>query len=257
MPTASSLDERAVLELLAVRHAKDVFVPQCKMGPSGSRVLDAWAMAKSWAHPQTTGYEVKVSRSDFLRDQKWTSYLPFCNSFYFVAPRGIIARDEVPEQAGLLEVAGTGTRLFSRKKAPFRPDVEDAAFRYVLMWRSKIGREHEEVSERDYWRRWLEERAEDQDLGRAVAGRIGELAQKLRSRNAELESLMHTYDQIREALREAGIDPDNVQRWRMNEYVEKLIGGELREIDRAAGSLVKGLASLRGMIARRGESDVG
>ena len=61
-----------IKSLLAVRHAKDVFVEECKNGPTHNTKtlikLDAWAMSRSWANPHTFGYEIKVSRSDFLSD---------------------------------------------------------------------------------------------------------------------------------------------------------------------------------------------
>jgi len=73
-----------LVDLLAAKHSEDVFVPECKLGPSygdGNGRIDAWAMAKSWAHPLVNAYETKVSRSDFLNDNKWQMYLPFCNQF--------------------------------------------------------------------------------------------------------------------------------------------------------------------------------
>lgn len=64
----------AIVALLAARHVNDVFIPECKDGPtqSGSHLrMDAWAMNKSWAHPCAIGYEVKVTRADFIGDNKW------------------------------------------------------------------------------------------------------------------------------------------------------------------------------------------
>jgi len=48
-------------------------------------------------------YEVKSSRADFLADGKWTSYLPFCTHFAFVAPAGAIQRWELERDVGLIE----------------------------------------------------------------------------------------------------------------------------------------------------------
>lgn len=53
---------------------------------------------------ETMGYEIKVSRGDFLQDKKWESYLKFCTRFYFVAPKGIIKTEELPEGIGLIEI---------------------------------------------------------------------------------------------------------------------------------------------------------
>ncbi len=48
------------------------------------------------------GYEVKVFRSDFKKDTKWTDYLPYCNQFYFVCPTNLIAANELPPEIGLI-----------------------------------------------------------------------------------------------------------------------------------------------------------
>lgn len=50
------------------------------------------------------GYEIKLTRPDFLQDKKWQRYLPFCNYFSFVAPKNIIGKDELPPGIGLIEV---------------------------------------------------------------------------------------------------------------------------------------------------------
>lgn len=52
----------------------------------------------------THGFEVKVSRSDFLSDRKMESYLPYCNYLWVVAPPGVVrAGDELLEGIGLIE----------------------------------------------------------------------------------------------------------------------------------------------------------
>jgi hypothetical protein len=49
------------------------------------------------------GFEVKSSRADFVKDQKWQSYLRYFNFFYFVAPPGVIKPQELPREVHLLE----------------------------------------------------------------------------------------------------------------------------------------------------------
>ena len=56
------------------------------------------------------GYEVKVSRSDFKGDKKWPSYTPYFNRFYFATPPGIVLPGEIPEEIGLVELRGEGTK---------------------------------------------------------------------------------------------------------------------------------------------------
>lgn len=51
------------------------------------------------------GYEFKVSRADYFADLKrgkWQKYLRYCNTFSFVCPKGLIDKNEVPPEVGLL-----------------------------------------------------------------------------------------------------------------------------------------------------------
>lgn len=56
------------------------------------------------------GFEIKLTRSDFLRDEKWQAYSEFCSSLSIVCPDGLIKKEEVPKPFGLLYV-GTEPRL--------------------------------------------------------------------------------------------------------------------------------------------------
>ena len=67
---------------------------------SGGYVDLATIDLKTWT---VRGYEVKMSRADFLRDEKWTSYLPNFHFFWFAIPEpGIILPEELPDGIGLL-----------------------------------------------------------------------------------------------------------------------------------------------------------
>lgn len=55
--------------------------------PNGKRA-DIFAFNES----QIIIFEVKVSRSDLMTDQKWTEYLPYCHEFYFLTPPELASR---------------------------------------------------------------------------------------------------------------------------------------------------------------------
>ncbi len=66
------------------------------------------------------GFEIKVSRSDWLRDEKWQTYTEFCSSLTLVCPDGLIARDEVQPPFGLLYVMPYGDFKWIRKPKRFQ-----------------------------------------------------------------------------------------------------------------------------------------
>lgn len=176
-----------IVALLKDKHAEDVFLPECKDGPTQGTThfrLDGWAMQKSWARPTTWGYEVKVSRSDFVGDDKWQNYLDLCSDFYFVCPDGLIQPSEVPDAAGLLWVAKTGTRLWTKKKAPRREVcIPETMWRYIVM------RLHSEqpADKLAFWQEWIAAKEQSLDVGHRVSRRLRELISENITR-VELES---------------------------------------------------------------------
>lgn len=256
-----------VLALLAERHLGDVFVPECKSGPTHGAQhvrLDAWAMRRSWSKPSTFGYEIKVSRSDFLRDDKWHSYLGLCSDFYFVTAHGICTLSEIPEPAGWIEVSKTESRLFTRKKAPTRYNVAipEDLFRYVLMCRSRISRH--DLDERrgptnglDYWRTWLAERSEKKTVGGRVSRALrealfnAEIATKAAVKRAE------SYEEIRECLHGHGIDENTRSTWIVDRRIEDLRKIMNPEIARALNEAERAIANLKTMAGKTVNCEIG
>lgn len=225
----NSYSAHLILEALAVRHSKDVFIPECKDGPthySSHMRIDAWAMNRSWAHPVATAYEIKVSRADFLKDNKWPGYLPLCNQFYFVTPPDLISLAEVPAEAGLLTIAGS--RLLTKKKAPHRAiQLPEELYRYILMCRVVVGRgEYQVERSKDErvqeWRQFVNKRVELRELGYQVSKAIREKADAITLENERLKKRMEEYDDVRSLLRGLGIDPDRgVSTWSVEDRLKE------------------------------------
>lgn len=92
------------------------FITECKTcstyfpDPQGLLKFDGLAITKSYTKPNIIGYEIKVSRNDFLQDNKWHLYLQYCNEFYFVVPKGLVKKElqawksvkKVLDKAGIL-----------------------------------------------------------------------------------------------------------------------------------------------------------
>jgi len=209
-----TLTESVITTLLANKHSEDVFVPQCKTGRSGiyCHIMDAWAMKRSWTSRCCTGYEIKVSRGDFLDDYKWFSYLPFCNCLYWVCPSGLIDPSEVAESTGLMWVSKTGTRLYTKKKAPHRDVVIDNdIFYYILMWRARVTRENAGQDATQYWRQWLDNKRDDQALGYEVSRKIQQLysdnVTKVKTENRRLAREIKALRDVQKMLKKLGVEP--------------------------------------------------
>ena len=214
-----------LLGFIRRRHTRDVYVEECKDGPTwggGHFRLDAWAMKRSWSQPCFYGYEIKRSRGDFLKDEKWPAYLELCNVLYFVAPRDVVRPDELPPEVGLLSPSQTGTVLYTRKKAPHRtiePPVN--LLLYLLMcrawivdglsgnvvWLDQLPRPDRARA----WARWLE----NQEAGSAVGHRVAEIVadrtaarcKEIMAENERLADEIAPYRNLRRVFDELKLDP--------------------------------------------------
>jgi hypothetical protein len=76
--------------------SSSIFVPEFTWGDLR---IDALLLEtrKRWIR----GFEIKVSRGDFLQDDKWQLYSQFCSSLSVGCPYGLIKPDEVPAPYGL------------------------------------------------------------------------------------------------------------------------------------------------------------
>ena len=100
-----------IMERLRRMAGSDVFVPEFTW--KGLR-LDAVII--DIHSRRIRGFEVKVTRSDFTRDTKWTGYAEFCSTLAIVCPDGLIDPSEIGDPFGLLYVTPTTTRWVKRAK---------------------------------------------------------------------------------------------------------------------------------------------
>lgn len=99
------------------------------------RILDGFAVKeRQFLNPVTIGYEIKVSKSDFLRDVKWQEYLPVCTTFYFVVPEGLITANVLPDGIGLMYCNERGILTIARKAS--RREIDQSrlfeVFKYLV-----------------------------------------------------------------------------------------------------------------------------
>lgn len=239
---------KMLLDLLQIKHGEDLSVPECKDGPTqfaNHRRMDLWVMKRSWANPLSICYEIKVSRSDFLNDRKWRDYLPLCNELFFVTRPGVIEKDELPEQVGLMVCSKNGVRLFTKKKASYR-DIElpENLYRYILMARTKIDNDYmvEQGSATVRWKRWLAQKDEKKELGwnvskkirQLVTHRIDEVEVKQRILEREIKNL----NELRKIALDLGFTEDQLcsPSWNFNRTTEDLLRGN-RKVENLLGAI--------------------
>lgn len=232
------MSAKKILSLLAHRHSDDIFVPECKDGPTWGvhhLRMDAWARKRSWSNGAAICYEIKVARSDFIQDDKWPGYLPLCNLLYFVAPPGIIEKNEVPEGCGLIVTSKNLTRLYTKVKAPYREvEIPHALYEYILICRALIdnneigyGLTREERIK--CWRARLAEKDDTALLGHAVSGKINrvvrEQIEKVQHENRALREENEDFEKVREILRAMGFEsPEQVAgKWNREEVIRQAL----------------------------------
>jgi len=235
---------REIEKILRSKHADDIFVAQCKTGPSvtGVQIFDGWALKPSWTNQLAIGYEIKVSRGDFLRDQKWRGYLPYCNEFYFVTPPGLVDKSEIADGAGLMVVAGN--RLLTKKKATYHdaPQLEPL-YKYILMYHSSLikgnmsNMTREERVER--WRQEVESAKSASELGWRVSLRLqAKIRQEIEDKEYENKRLKKENEhltEVKDALEHLGYTLRDVPRWN----IEKSLSDRLHEIETGFPDQVK------------------
>lgn len=179
-------------------------------------------------------YEIKISRSDFLSDirsDKWRGYLDHCHRFYFAVTKGMVSKDEIPQEAGLIVRGDTG--WLTLKAAPAR-DVEiPLSTLYSLLFaKQRINHANhgrEEIA-------WLMRCGYDRQklykkLGREVGDALRNRDEYIRAKERLEEMIADIEDQIREGLGRDVLWPT----WHLRELVR-----EIKKKAEATNQIVEG-----------------
>lgn len=189
-----------IKKALAEYHPKDYFLTECKTcstyfpDPQGMLKFDGLAITRSYTSPCIIGYEIKVSRSDFLGDNKWHLYLQYCNEFYFVVPVGLVAKDEIPENVGLIYYYPKTGKLLKKRRAVYRKIEEPVGvYKYIIYSRLDQERIPFYEDRAEYAKAYLEDRSEKRKLGRNFGSKM---ANDLKNCQERLERLSNVEGQI-------------------------------------------------------------
>lgn len=231
-----------ILRHLQKRHVgrkqmDDVFLTEVKNGqsfvPKGQLlILDALAIKKSWANPCFTGYEIKVDRGDFMRDQKWPGYLPYCHQFYFACPKDLIHPEELPKEVGLIYYNRDKDCISTKRKALYRPiEISNEMLMYIIMAKLDSDRHPFFSSKREYFEAWVENKADNKELGYRIGKKMAQLLEDTTKENktlsrqvAEMESDFTLSKEIQKILLKHGFSVHRWDRHKLPEQLDRVLG---------------------------------
>lgn len=218
------------------------FITECKTcstyfpDPQGLLKFDGLAITKSYTKPNIIGYEIKVSRNDFLQDNKWHLYLQYCNEFYFVVPKGLVKKEELPDHVGLIYFNPDTKALRTVKKALYRQIEEPVGvYKYIIFSRLEEDRIPFYNDRAEYCKDYLEDKvvksAIGQRLGTKLAKDLEEAENKLKSLQS-VEKELQAWKSVKKVLDKVGILP---WRWWDNDSwvteLEQRLNGKMDPID--------------------------
>jgi len=213
------VNAKFICDVLSRKHWKDFFITECKNGPTQTvrhhLKFDALAVKKSWTNPRITIYEVKVSRSDFLRDKKHEQYLDYCNCFYFACPEGLIKKEELPDPRIGLVYIYDDKRAWTRKASQIRETVVPpiSLYQYILYSRLEDDRALFWHNREEYLRQWVDGKISNRELGRRVNSKLinelTKLSDELSAKTSfdkcwNTDEKLNDYEKLKEILEEYG-----------------------------------------------------
>jgi len=209
--SVTKVREADILKALSKKHDQnDAFFTHVKNGRTQAAqtgelaIIDAVAIAKSWARPVIRGYEVKVERSDFLRDIKWHKYFDMCHEFSFVCPVGMIQPEELPAEAGLIYYNPEKQSLYTKKKSVYRSiEMPVDMLWYIIISQAKSDRHPFYSSTREYLQAWVEDKEDRQKLGGWVSEKLQRIAEKIPTLERSLEREKATHETTRDIVDKA------------------------------------------------------
>lgn len=206
---------------LAEKHYKDFFLTEVKSGPTlidspgVLKILDGLAIRKSWTSPCFTGYEVKVSRGDFLRDAKFYTYEELCNCLYIVCPKGMIDRTELPETIGLMYYDPERKTLQTKKKAIFRKiEYNPEMLLYIIYSRLESDRYPFFSTKQEYFKAYLDGKCDNRVLANSIKTKMAEENARLERQLEAMQGFERQYETYREIMRV--LHKHNIYGWRSN-----------------------------------------
>lgn len=243
-----------IKKALSNKHHQDFFLTEVKNGPTHFSnellIMDAMAIKKSWANPCITGYEIKVSRSDFLRDEKWTAYLQQCHRFSFVCPKDLIKPEELPDGVGLIYFNTDKKTLYTKRKSKYREiEMNADMFYYIIMSRLDNERHPFFSSQRELIQDFLADKGSRFTLANSYKHKLAKQTEEADERAKEAEREMERYkgkaenfDTVVQIFKDNGI---NIHRWNWEDNLRETLESKMPpDIKRIIGRLTDDIKEL-------------
>lgn len=237
-----------IKKALATYCYKDFFMTEVKSGSTwfdhqDLKILDGMAIVKSWVHPCVKGFEVKVSRSDFLGDPKWYTYFPLVNEFYMVCPEKMIDRSEIPVTCGLLWYRPKSQTILLKQKATYTGGQPTAdMLMYIIMNKIDSDRVPFFSSRTEEAAEYIHQREKDKHIGRSfgtvLTKRVNELEQQLETLNAfdsDTKRIRNVLSEIDKVLKKHDVGYGSWSTWNDKDradYIDRRLAQEYpKELD--------------------------
>lgn len=237
------------------------FITECKTcstyfpDPQGLLKFDGLAITKSYTSPNIIGYEIKVSRGDFKQDGKWHLYLQYCNEFYFVVPKGLVKKEELPDNVGLIYYDPEKDSLRTVKKALYRQIEKPVGiYEYIIYSRLDEDRIPFYDSKVEYCKDYLKNEVDKKYIGDELGSKLAKDLQEATKKLARLNSAdkeLGAWEKVKKVLDQKGILP---WRWQDNDSwiieLDNMLSGKCNPKDlefaiRDAYSLLERLESMQ------------
>lgn len=208
-----------------------VMAAMCMQAGGGQLNFVGLAMTRSYTAPCITGYEIKVSRSDFLGDNKWHLYLQYCNELYFVVPVGLVTKDEIPENVGLIYYYPKTGKLLKKRRAVYRKIEEPVGvYKYIIY--SRLDRERIPFYEgrAEYAKDYLADQREKRKIGRDFGSKMAKDLQDCQERLERLNNVEGQIEQLHKI--EKILEKHQILGWRWYRNMDDA----LKDLDDALGS---------------------
>jgi hypothetical protein len=99
--------------ILSKSNYSNLFIPEFTWGD-----LRIDAIMIDTKHRWVRGFEIKINKQDFIKDNKWVEYSKFCSSLCVVCPEGVIQPEDIEKPFGLIWITKQSYNRIKYKKKP-------------------------------------------------------------------------------------------------------------------------------------------